>query len=98
MATDVTTAIDFDKILSRCRRDQSGCLLYGTGTGYAHAKIDGRWAGLHRLALELRVGAKFGLRRGLPLPPGRMALHRPTCVGRRARRFWAWLNAEEPAA
>lgn len=73
-----------DHYLERATRDPiSGCVLYGpTPTTYAHARIAGRWVGLHRLVLELRVGAKLGLRRGLPIPPGRMALHRPTCVGR----------------
>jgi len=78
-----STTFVIDRYLERAVRHESGCLLYGpTPTTYGHTQLNGDWIALHRLALESRLARKLGLRHPLPIPPGRMALHRPSCVAR----------------
>lgn len=77
-------SLPIDRYLARAHRDEpSGCLLYGRSPSiYAHAQIDGRWVGLHRLVLELHLASKIGLPNPLPIPSGLMALHAPACVAK----------------
>ena len=67
-------ALPVDRYIARCRRDPlTGCLNHGRRRdAYAKLWINGKCVGLHKVALELRVG--------LPLPPGLVVRHLARCA------------------
>lgn len=65
-----------ERLWGRAERTESGCLIFGDGSGYGRIKRPGERVGAmaHRVAYELAVG---------PIPDGMLVLHHcdtPPCI------------------